>query len=320
MMGLFQTRSKMTARIDFKKLFLVSAIICLMFLMVAGGGCSQGQEAPPVDENGQEEAAPENGEAQTSEDEQTSGDEFIVLATTTSTYDSGLLDELLPVFTEKYGIEVRVVSQGTGQALETGKRGDADILLVHDRAAELQLVEEGYFTDRQDVMYNDFIIVGPAADPAGLKGVEKVSDAFVAIASGGHIFVSRGDDSGTHRKELSIWENTEFSPEGDWYLSVGQGMGDTLIMAGEKQGYTLTDRATYLSMKDSLDLEILLEGDPVLFNQYGIMAVNPEMHPHVKYDSALKLIDFMMSPEGQELTASFQINGESLFFPGKGVE
>ena len=317
-MSLLKTGSKRMERKGLKKLFLISAIICLMFLMMLGGGCSQGQETPsPVDESDLEETAQENGEAQTPEDPE---DEFIVLATTTSTYDSGLLDVLLPAFTEKYGIEVRVVSQGTGQALETGKRGDADILLVHDRASELQLVEEGYFTDRQDVMYNDFIIVGPAADPAGLKGVEKVSDAFAAIASGGHPFVSRGDDSGTHRKELAIWDSAGFSAEGDWYFSVGKGMGDTLIMAGEKQGYTLTDRATYLSMKDSLDLEILLEGDPVLFNQYGIMAVNPEMHPHVKYDSALKLIDFMMSPEGQELTASFQINGESLFFPGKGVE
>jgi tungstate transport system substrate-binding protein len=319
-MSLLQTGSKKMLRKDLNKLFYVFTVFCLMFLMILGSGCSQGQETPPADENDLEETAQENGEAHTPEDEQTPGDEFIVLATTTSTYDSGLLDELLPAFTEKYGIEVRVVSQGTGQALETGKRGDADILLVHDRASELRLVEEGYFTDRQDVMYNDFIIVGPAADPAGLKGVEKVSDAFAAIASGGHPFVSRGDDSGTHRKELAIWDSAGFSTEGDWYFSVGKGMGDTLIMAGEKQGYTLTDRATYLSMKDSLDLEILLEGDPVLFNQYGIMAVNPEMHPHVKYNSALKLIDFMMSTEGQELTASFQIGGESLFFPGKGVD
>jgi tungstate transport system substrate-binding protein len=213
-----------------------------------------------------------------------------------------------------------VISQGTGQALETGKRGDADVLLVHDRASELKLVEEGYFTDRQDVMYNDFIVVGPPADPAGVKGIEKVTDAFTAISSGGHTFVSRGDDSGTNRKELSLWGKAGIDDFKDWYLSVGQGMGDTLRMAGEKQAYTLTDRATYLSLKDTLDLEIVLEGDPILFNQYGVMAVNPANHSHVKYESAVKLINFLMSPEGQELTASFQIGGEGLFFPGKGVD
>jgi len=212
-----------------------------------------------------------------------------------------------------------VISQGTGQALETGKRGDADILLVHDRASELKLIEEGYFSDRQDVMYNDFIIVGPTSDQAGLKGMDKVNEAFAAIASGKVNFVSRGDDSGTHRKEISIWKNAGIDLTGDWYLSVGRGMGDTLRMASELDGYALTDRATYLSLKESLDLEIVLEGDPTLFNQYGIMAVNQEMHSHVKYASALKLIDFMMSPEGQELIASFQIGGEGLFFPGKGV-
>ena len=299
--------------VGFKSIFLISAILCLMFVSMMAGGCAQVQEpVQPVQDGNKEPVA--DGEAEAV------ADEFIILATTTSTYDSGLLDVLLPAFTEKYGTEVRVISQGTGQALETGKRGDADVLLVHDRASELQLVEEGYFTDRQDVMYNDFIVVGPPADPAGVKGIEKVTDAFTAIASGGHTFVSRGDDSGTNRKELSLWEKAGIGNFQDWYLSVGQGMGDTLRMAGETQSYTLTDRATYLSLKDTLDLEIVLEGDPILFNQYGIMAVNPAKHANVKYDSAVKLIDFLMSPEGQELTSAFQIGGEGLFFPGKGVD
>ena len=299
--------------------FFLAAAVCLLLVGLLTTGCSQ---APATVEGDGESAASEQ-ETQEQEGQEEQGeatvDEFIILATTTSTYDSGLLDFLLPVFTEKYGTEVRIVSQGTGQALETGKRGDADVLLVHDRASELQLVEEGYFTDRQDVMYNDFIIVGPAADPAGLKGIGSVTEAFSAIASGGHTFVSRGDDSGTHRKELSFWETAGIDITGDWYQSVGKGMGDTLRMANEMEGYTLTDRATYLSLKGSLELEIVLEGDPVLFNQYGIMAVNPEKHPHVKYESAKRLIDFMVSPEGQELIASFQIEGEGLFVPGKGV-
>lgn len=301
----FLQGSKKTKKIGFKSFLPISAILCLVLTINLLSGCSQ---KPP---SGQEaKGEPETG---------AKADEFIILATTTSTYDSGLLDVLLPAFTKKYGIEVRVVSKGTGQVLEIGKRGDADALLVHDRAAELKLVEEGYFTDRQDVMYNDFIVVGPSADPARVKGHQKVTDAFAAIASGGHNFVSRGDDSGTNRKELSVWKKAGIDASGGWYLSVGQGMGDTLRMAGEMQAYTLADRATYLSLKGSLNLEIVLEGDPVLFNQYGIMAVNPAKHSHVKYDSARKFIEFMMSPEGQEMIASFQIGGESLFFPGKGV-
>jgi len=291
---------------------LLVAAVCFIFAGFLVSGCSQ-TPAPAPEQNGNEPAAGEETEGAVV-------DEFIILATTTSTYDSGLLDVLLPAFTEKYGTEVRVISQGTGQAIETGKRGDADVLLVHDRASELKLVEEGYFTDRQDVMYNDFIIVGSPSDPAGLKGIDKLNEAFTAIASGEHTFVSRGDDSGTHRKELAFWKNAGIEPAGAWYLSVGKGMGDTLRMASEKEGYTMTDRGTYLSLKDTLDLEVVLEGDPALFNQYGIMAVNPENHSHIKYETALKLIDFMMSPEGQELIVSFQIGGEGLFFPGKGVE
>ncbi|NLM23214.1 MAG: extracellular solute-binding protein [Firmicutes bacterium] len=251
--------------------------------------------------------------------EETGGE--IMLATTTSTYDTGLLDYLNEAFTEKTGIEVKVTPKGTGQALELGKRGDADVLLVHDRASELQLVEEGYFVDRQDVMYNDFIILGPAADPAGIKGMKDAVEALKAIAEKGSTFVSRGDDSGTHRLELRLWEQAGVEVEGkEWYNAVGQGMGDTLRVAHEKEAYVISDRGTYLSLKDDLELEILVEGDPVLFNQYGVMAVNPERHEHVKYDLAKKYIDFLMSEEGQERIASFKVKGEQLFFPGLGIQ
>ncbi len=242
--------------------------------------------------------------------------DYIILATTTSTYDSGLLDELLPAFVEEYGVEVRVVSQGTGQSLENGRRGDVDVLLVHDRPSELRLVELGYVIDRRDIMYNDFVLVGPAGDPAGVRDLEKVADAFSAIASGEHLFISRGDDSGTHRTELAIWGKTGRSDFGEWYLSVGQGMGQAMSIAYELQAYTLSDRGTFLTLKDTLDLEILLEEDPLLYNQYGIMAVNPEKHPHVNYRDAARLVGFMASPRGQALISGFRVNGESLFFPG----
>lgn len=242
--------------------------------------------------------------------------EKLVLATTTSTYDSGILDKLLPAFTEKHGIEVHVLSQGTGQSLETGKRGDADVLLVHDRPSELDLVKQGYFVNRQDIMYNDYILVGPFDDPAGVKQFEKAVEAFSVIASVEHPFVSRGDDSGTHRTERIIWNESGIADFGDWHLSVGQGMGQTLTIAYEKQAYTLSDRATFTILRDSFDLQVLLEEDPLFLNQYGIMAVNPEKHPHVNYSGASKLIDFMMSPEGREIISSFQVEGESLFFPG----
>lgn len=248
-------------------------------------------------------------------------DDFIILATTTSTYDSGLLDYLNPIFTEKTGLEVQVVSQGTGAALETGSRGDADVLLVHDRKSELALVEEGAFVDRYDVMYNDFIIVGPADDPAGVLAVTSVVEALALIADAGAPFISRGDDSGTHRMELRLWASAEIDPVGQsWYSSIGQGMGDTLNMASEQLGYAMTDRATYVANRDNLDLVIVLEGDLILFNQYGVMAVNPDLHSHVKYEYAMIYVNFLMSDEGQELINSFQINGETLFFRGYGLE
>jgi tungstate transport system substrate-binding protein len=215
---------------------------------------------------------------------------------------------------------VRVVSQGTGAALETGRTGDADVLLVHDRGSELTGVEEGYFVDRFDVMYNDFIFIGPAEDPAGVTGVSTAAEAMALIAESGSTFVSRGDDSGTNRMELRLWEAAGIEPAGDWYESIGQGMGDTIRHADERLGYTMTDRGTFVSMKDGIDLVIVLEGDPVLFNQYGVMAVNPELHPGVKYDYAMMYIEFLMSDEGQNLINSYQVNGETLFFPGFGLE
>ena len=283
---------------------LVALMIVIAFLFVAG--CTQ-------------ESAPENS------DTETPGEvviiDSIILATTTSTYDSGLLDFLNPIFTGQTGLEVQVVSQGTGAALETGARGDADVLLVHDRTSELRLVEEGAFVDRYDVMYNDFIIVGPAEDPAGVLAVSSVIDALRLIADAGETFVSRGDDSGTHRMEIRLWESAGIDPEGQgWYRSIGQGMGDTLNMANEELAYAMTDRGTYVSMKNNLDLVIVLEGDPVLFNQYGVMAVNPEKHSHVKYDYALMYVEFLMSDKGQALIESYQVNVETLFFADYGLE
>ncbi len=245
---------------------------------------------------------------------------FILLATTTSTYDSGLLDFLNPIFQEQTGLEVRVVSQGTGAALETGRSGDADLLLVHDRDSELAGVEEGYFVDRFDVMYNDFIFIGPADDPADVGSVTTAAEAMVSIAESGATFVSRGDDSGTNRMELSLWEAAGVDVSGSWYESIGQGMGDTIRHADERLGYTMADRGTYVSMKDGIDLVIALEGDPVLFNQYGVMAVSPDLHPGVKYDYAMMYIEFLISEEGQNLINSYQINGKTLFFSGYGLE
>jgi tungstate transport system substrate-binding protein len=290
--------------VHFKLLFGLMLFAALFFIAGCGGS------TPPAEEP-EEETAPE---------EVALIDDFIILATTTSTYDSGLLDFLNPIFQEQTGLEVRVVSQGTGAALETGRSGDADVLLVHDRGSELTGVEEGYFVDRFDVMYNDFIFIGPADDPAGVTGVSTAAEAMALIAESGSVFVSRGDDSGTNRMELRLWEAAAIEPAGDWYESIGQGMGDTIRHADERLGYTMTDRGTYVSLKDSIDLVIVLEGDPVLFNQYGVMAVNPEMHPGVKYDYAMMYIDFLMSEEGQALINSYQVNGETLFFPGFGLE
>ncbi|MBZ4687687.1 MAG: tungstate transport system substrate-binding protein [Clostridia bacterium] len=242
-------------------------------------------------------------------------DKELILATTTSTYDSGLLDFLIPEFEKETGYNVSILAKGTGASLELGKRGDSDVLLVHAKSRELKLVEEGYFVDRVDVMYNDFVILGGPEDPAKISGMKDVAEAFKKIANSKAEFASRGDNSGTNMKELAIWEKAGIKPQGDWYLSLGQGMGDTLRVANEKGAYTLADRGTYLAMKDKINLQVLVEGDPILFNQYGIMAVNPDKHEGINYDGAKALIDFMVSEKGQKMIGDYKKFGEQLFVP-----
>jgi len=240
----------------------------------------------------------------------------LLLATTTSTADSGLLSYLLPDFEAKYNVKVNVVAVGSGQAMEIGKKGDADVLLVHARAAEDQFVADGFGIKRDDVMYNDFLILGPAADPAGIKGMKDAAAAFAKIAEAKAPFASRGDNSGTHVKEKDIWKKANITPSGDWYLSLGQGMGETLTVAKEKGAYTLSDRGTYLSRKDNLGLEVLVEGDAALFNPYGVIAVNPAKWPQVNAELANQFVEWLLSVETQEKIAAYKhASGLPLFFP-----
>jgi tungstate transport system substrate-binding protein len=243
----------------------------------------------------------------------------IICASTTSTENSGLFGYILPTFEKKTGIKVKVVARGTGAAIEMGKRGDADVVFVHAKEQELKAVEEGYFVNRHDVMYNDFVIIGPMNDPAKIKGIKSASEAFRKIAESGNLFISRGDNSGTNMKELSIWKITGMDPKSQkWYLEVGQGMEKTQRIANEKLAYTLTDRGTWLATRDKgkLEMVIVLEGDPVLFNQYGVMAVNPEKQKHVKYKEAMEFINWLISKEGQEAIGSFKDKlGNQLFIP-----
>jgi len=248
----------------------------------------------------------------------------IILATTTSTYDSGLLDYLLPTFEKKSGISVDILSVGTGYALETGRRGDADVLLVHSRASEDEFVSNGYGIHRACIMYNDFIIIGPSSDPASIQG-ENASVAMTNLKSAGELglikFYSRGDGSGTNSKELSLWDLINHTPNSGidgWYYETGAGMGNTLIVADENSGYTLIDRGTWLSTKDSANLILLVEGEEILLNPYGAILVNPEIHLSVKYDLALEFVAFLTSKEGQELIGSYKLNNEILFFPSFG--
>jgi len=243
----------------------------------------------------------------------------IRMASTTSTQNSGLFDYLLPIFEKKTGIKIDVVAVGTGASIEIGKRGDADVVFVHAKEQELKAVEEGFFVNRHDVMYNDFVVIGPTSDPAKIKGMNAAVDAFKKIAESGSSFVSRGDKSGTNTKELSIWKKTEIEPTGKkWYLEVGQGMEKTQRIADEKRAYTLTDRGTWLATKDKdkLDMVVVLEGDPTLFNQYGVMAVNPEKAKTVKFKEAMEFVNWIISKEGQDVVASFKDkNGNPLFIP-----
>lgn len=243
--------------------------------------------------------------------------ESIVLASTTSTQDSGLFGYLLPIVRARTGIEVKVVAQGTGQALDTARRGDADVVLVHDPEAEQRFVAEGAGVARHLVMYNDFLLVGPAADPAGARGKD-VLQALRAIARGGSPFVSRGDRSGTHQAELRLWAaaGIEVDAQRDrWYRAVGQGMGPALNIASASNAYVLTDRATWVSFRNKGELQPLVEGDARLFNQYGIILVNPDRHPHVKRAAAQRFIDFLLSAEGQKAIGDFRVEGQQLFHP-----
>jgi tungstate transport system substrate-binding protein len=243
----------------------------------------------------------------------------IRMASTTSTQNSGLFEYLLPIFEKKTGIKIDVVAVGTGASIEIGKRGDADVVFVHAKEQELKAVEEGYFVNRHDVMYNDFVIIGPTNDPAKIKGMKSATEAFKKIAESGSSFVSRGDKSGTNTKELALWKKAGVEPAGQkWYLEVGQGMEKTQRIADEKRAYTLTDRGTWLSTKDKdkLDMIIVLEGDTSLFNQYGVMAVNPEKAKTVKYKEAMEFVNWIISKEGQDAVAAFKDkNGNPLFIP-----
>ncbi|HHV78542.1 MAG TPA: solute-binding protein [Firmicutes bacterium] len=244
----------------------------------------------------------------------------VILATTTSTQDTGLLDVLKPAFEKKTGYLLKVVAVGTGQALAMGEKGEADVLLVHAPSSEEKLVESGAAINRRLVMHNDFVIVGPSSDPAGIKGLKRASEAFVKIAQTKSVFVSRGDDSGTHKKEQEIWAQAKLKPEGSWYLSAGAGMGQTLRIASEKSGYTLTDRGTFLAQRKSLSLEVLVEGDPILLNIYHVMEVNPEKFKKINAAGGKAFADFIVSPEGQKIVGEFGMDkfGSPLFIPDAG--
>lgn len=237
------------------------------------------------------------------------------LATTTSTENSGLLHAILPAFEKSTGYEVHVIAVGTGKALRMGRDGDVDLVLVHAPPAEEQFIKHGYGVHRQQVMYNDFVLVGPKHDPARINGMQDPARALAKIARHKSLFVSRGDDSGTNKKERHLWDAAGINPQGMWYRQAGQGMGKVLQMSGELNGYTLTDRATWLAMRDKLPLSILVEGDPRLYNPYGIIAVNPERYPEANYSGAMAMIHWITAKQAQQLIAQFRVQGEQLFMP-----
>jgi len=279
------------------------------FLEAAGAGAALGLAGcslPSSDETAQQSGSVGDGE--------------LVLATTTSTYDTGLLGELNPVFEDQYGITMKTIPKGTGASIRTARDGDADVILVHARNAEDEFMKDGFGVNRRDVMFNDFVIVGPESDPAGITGMDSATSAFNTISQEQTTFVSRGDDSGTNKKELIIWDEAGVEPSGQWYQAVGKGMGDTLTQASQTGAYTLADRGTYLSMEDEIDLTIHvqgpLEGGPVILkNPYGVMAVNPGKYEDVNYEAAMAYIGFLTSPEGQSMIENYTANGSQLFFP-----
>ena len=290
----------------FKYLFII--VLALVLLVGCGGaaGSSVTSTSSAVTEPVEVEPV-EAGDA-------------LILATTTSTENSGLLAVILPLFEVESGIKVDVIAVGTGQALQLGEDGNADVLLVHARAKEDAFMDAGHGSRREDVMYNDFVILGPASDPAGIKGMATAVAAFeqIAMNPGDFVFVSRGDDSGTHTKEKAIWEASGIAAEGEWYVSAGQGMGEVLTMANERQSYTLSDRATYLARTlEGIDLEILVEGDPILFNPYGVIAANPDKGDHIKAEEATQFIDWLVSVPTQKEISEFGVAefGAPLFTP-----
>ena len=247
-------------------------------------------------------------------------DETLTLTTTTSTYDTGLLDEVNAAFEDRYGVGVEAVAQGTGAALETGRAGDSDVVMVHARSLEDEFMREGFGVNRRDLMYNDFVVVGPDDDPAGIDGMDEVTAAFHAVAESDSVFVSRGDNSGTHAKELAIWDAAGVEPGGEWYREAGSGMGEVLNQANQTPGYTLVDRGTYLSQRSELDVSIRVEGPieggpELLANPYGIVAVDPGVHENVNYDLAMSYIGFLTSQAGQEIIEEYTVEDEQLFFP-----
>ncbi len=245
-------------------------------------------------------------------------DKSIVVASTTSTQDSGLFEYLLPIFKQKTGITVKVVAQGTGQALDTGRRGDADVVFVHAKSAEEKFIAEGEGVKRFPVMYNDFVLIGPKSDPAGIGGMKDVAKALQTIKDKQASFISRGDRSGTHIAELNLWKDSNIDIEKDkgaWYKSIGQGMGAALNTAGASNAYVLSDRGTWIHFKNKGDLQILVEGDKRMFNQYGVILVNPAKHPNVKKELGQEFIGWLISPDGQKTIANYKIEGEQLFYP-----
>ena len=246
--------------------------------------------------------------------------ETLTLTTTTSTYDTGLVNEVNAAFEDRYGVAVRVVAQGTGAALETGRAGDADVVMVHARALEDEFLREGHGINRRDLLFNDFVVVGPDDDPAGIDGMDEVTEAFRAVSDAEATFVSRGDNSGTHAKELAIWDASGVDPGGEWYREAGSGMGEVLNQADQRPAYTLSDRGTFISQGSALDIDIRvqgpIEGGPeLLANPYGIVAVAPGIHENVNYDLAMAYIGFLTSREGQAIIDAYAVEGEQLFFP-----
>lgn len=298
-----------------KKKWLVGVLIVAMIL-TAFTGCASKSDEPTTEET---TVATTVASSEETTSPAPTAQKPIILSTTTSTENSGLLEAILPDFTAKTGIEVKVIAVGSGKAIQLGVDGEADVLLVHAKASEEQFVADGYGVERFDVMYNDFVLVGPKADEAGIKAAagKDILKSFEMINQDKIKFISRGDDSGTHKKELEYWKAINIEPSGDNYISAGKGMGDVLLMASEMQAYTLTDRATYLSMKSNLDLEIIVEGDALMFNQYGVIAVNPDKNSLVNNAGANAFIEWILSKETQELISKFGVDefGQSLFYP-----